>query len=68
MLLIDFHLGTVQACNEVAQKMFGYDLSELLGQNVKKLAAEPHRSNHDQYLKNYLTTGVAKVIMNNIRF
>ena len=53
--------GSVQAFNKSAQKIFGYDLSEILGQNVKVITG-PHKDNHDQYLLNYLETGVAKII------
>lgn len=53
--------GNVQAFNKSAQKIFGYDLSEILGQNVKIITG-PHKDKHDQYLKNYYDTGVPKVI------
>ena len=54
--------GTMQAFNDAASRMLGYDLSETLGQNVNKLMGAPHAARHDQYLRNYLETGVAKVI------
>ena len=42
--------------------MFGYDAAEVIGQNVKILMASPYQEEHDQYLTNYLTTGIKKVI------
>ncbi|MBC8337685.1 MAG: PAS domain S-box protein [Alphaproteobacteria bacterium] len=54
--------GTVQSINPAAETIFGYSESELLGQNVSMLAAEPYRSAHDRYLANYLTTNEPKII------
>ena len=34
----------------------------MIGQNVSMLAAEPHRSSHDRYLANYLTTHDPKIV------
>ena len=54
--------GIIQSCNPATLKLFGYERTELLGRNVKMLMPQAHSMQHDQYLKNYLTTGVAKVI------
>jgi len=54
--------GIVQAFNPAAEKLFGYALDEILGQNVKMICAPPHADKHDDYLKNYLTTRIPKVI------
>lgn len=56
------HCGTIKEANPATEKHFGYSLSELIGQNVKILMGEPDHNQHDQYLKNYLTTGIAKII------
>jgi PAS domain S-box-containing protein len=54
--------GTVESLNAAAEKMFGYTADEVQGQNVKMLMPSPYRGEHDQYLRNYQETGIAKII------
>ncbi|QDT89998.1 PAS domain S-box protein [Gimesia algae] len=54
--------GNIASINPAAQELFGYELEELQGQNVKMLMPEPWRSAQDSYLNAYLTTGQAKII------
>ncbi len=54
--------GIISFFNSSAQKLFGYHLKEVLGQNVKMLMPTEHSIKHDNYLSNYNTTKVAKVI------
>ncbi|NOQ13991.1 MAG: PAS domain S-box protein [Methyloprofundus sp.] len=54
--------GEIVRVNPAAQTMFGYCEEELMGQNITLLMPEPHRSLHDQYLQNYLSTGEKKII------
>jgi len=54
--------GTIQAFNPSAERLFGYRLGEVLGQNVNMLMPNPDRERHDGYLRHYLTTGEQKII------
>jgi two-component system sensor kinase FixL len=54
--------GIILRVNESTSRMFGYSQSELLGQNVSMLMPGPYRSQHDDYLRRYLSTGLKKVI------
>lgn len=54
--------GIIQSCNLTTKSMFGYCESELIGQNISILQPEPFRSEHDTYIKNYLTTGIKRII------
>jgi diguanylate cyclase (GGDEF)-like protein/PAS domain S-box-containing protein len=54
--------GIVQSVNPSTEQIFGYSPDEIIGQNVKMLMPEPHRSAHDQYLQNYHNTRQARII------
>lgn len=61
MIIID-HTGTIELFNAAAQRMFGYSVHEVIGQNIKMLMPEPYRKEHDQYLDNYMRTNQARII------
>ena len=61
MVVID-EQGTILSFSAAAERMFGYGESDLVGENVRILMPSPDRERHDQYLINYLTTGIRKII------
>ncbi|MDF1654269.1 MAG: PAS domain S-box protein [Coxiellaceae bacterium] len=52
----------VQSFNPAAEKMFGYRAEEVIGKNVKMIMPDKYSSHHEQYVQNYLDTGIKKVI------
>jgi PAS domain S-box-containing protein len=54
--------GTIQYVNPSAENLFGYGQNELLGKNVNCLMPENHKVNHDDYIRRYMETGVARII------
>jgi two-component system sensor kinase FixL len=54
--------GIVQSYGLSAERMFGWRPSEVLGRNVNMLMPEPFRSQHDDYLRRYLSTGEKRII------
>ncbi|HJP17532.1 MAG: hypothetical protein CMD96_04165 [Gammaproteobacteria bacterium] len=55
-------MGTIESANPAIEDMFGYSVDEVIGKNVSILMPEPYKSDHDDYLNNYLTTGQRKII------
>ena len=54
--------GKIHAFNDAASQLLGYSLLQVIGRNVKMLMPPKYAAEHDTYLKNYLTTGKAKLI------
>lgn len=61
LITIDAH-GIIATVNRATEQIFGWETHEMIGQNVNILMHEPNHSEHDAYLKNYLSGGPAKII------
>ncbi|WP_159441375.1 chemotaxis protein CheB [Desulfopila aestuarii] len=61
-LIVIEQSGKILSVNSAVVDYFGFSYSELIGSNVSILMAEPHKSNHDKYLKEYLKTGKTTII------
>ncbi len=61
MVVIDT-AGIMQSFSATAEKLFGYESPDVVGQNVSMLMPEPYRTQHDGYLSRYLTTGKRRII------
>ncbi|TWU21458.1 Sensor protein FixL [Novipirellula galeiformis] len=56
------HQGRIESCNPSGCVMFGYDESEIIGQNVSRLMPPSFATRHDDHLASYLQTGEKKII------
>ncbi len=54
--------GVIEDANPATEIVFGYQVEEVLGKNIKTLMPEPFRSGHDGYLSAYINTGIKKII------
>ncbi|MFO0877755.1 MAG: PAS domain S-box protein [Gemmataceae bacterium] len=61
ILTVDIE-GKILSANPATQRMFGITVEELIGQNVRVLMPEPHASQHDEYIQQYLRSGEKRVI------
>jgi PAS domain-containing protein len=61
IIIID-EQGTIENLNQAATELFGYQRDEIIGKSVNTLMPEPHRSKHDEYIRNYLGGAPARII------
>jgi PAS domain S-box-containing protein len=62
MIIITGDDKQVKFMNKAAEKMFEYDREQVVGNNILQLMPDSFARNHDQYVDNYMKTGVQKVI------
>ncbi|KAG2493479.1 hypothetical protein HYH03_008295 [Edaphochlamys debaryana] len=55
-------VGIIQMANKPLMKLFGYKKGELEGKNISILMPQPFSQRHNGYLRNYITTGKAKIL------
>ncbi|WP_273240632.1 PAS domain-containing sensor histidine kinase [Hyphomonas atlantica corrig.] len=61
MIVIDDR-GIIMAFSRAAETLFGYKSEDVVGENIKCLMTNTDQSHHDQYIRNYLTTGERQII------
>ena len=61
IITIDEH-GIIGTCSPTTEKILGFTVEEMIGQNVSMLMPPPDREKHDDYISHYVTTGEKKVI------
>jgi two-component system, LuxR family, sensor kinase FixL len=54
--------GLIEEFSPAAERLFGYSAQEVRSRNVSMLMPSPYRERHDTYMRNYLTTGVRRII------
>lgn len=54
--------GLIESANRAAERLFGYQASDMLGRNVSMLMPSPFQEEHDGYILRYRRTGVKKII------
>lgn len=61
LIVIDSR-GHIETFSRAAERMFGYQASEVMGRNVSMLMPSPYREEHDGYLERYKRTGEKRII------
>jgi two-component system sensor kinase FixL len=61
MIVID-EKGVIQSFSTAAERLFGHQAVEAIGQNVRTLMPAPYREGHDSYLQRYQNTGERRII------
>jgi PAS domain S-box-containing protein len=54
--------GCIETFNPAAQKLFGYDIEMVRGQNASMLLPLPHKAKHDGYIKHFVDGNPARII------
>ncbi len=54
--------GVIETFNDAAERMFGYAARKVIGRDIKVLMPPAYHEGHEVRLKNYIETGVKKII------
>jgi len=54
--------GSILSANAATKSLFGYEIKDLIGKNVRMLAAGVDRQRHDHYIQHHLETGEKRII------
>jgi PAS domain S-box-containing protein len=54
--------GMIATVNRATEHIFGWESSEIIGQNIRMLMPQPYRKNHDICLENYVNGTHADII------
>jgi PAS domain S-box-containing protein len=54
--------GIIQEVNETSTAVFGWKREEFIGRNIHMIMTSDVAASHNQYLQNYLQTGIKKMI------
>lgn len=54
--------GSILSFNPAAERVFGYEAADVIGEPVDMLMDEPYSSRHGTYMRQYMQTGKARII------
>ncbi len=54
--------GSIVQCNRATTETFGFGIEELLGRNIAVLMGAEDQNKHDQYMRSYIETGIARLL------
>lgn len=54
--------GIIQGVNPATCRLFGYEVEEMMGENISMLMPEPHKKSHDGYIGRYEKTRNPRII------
>ena len=52
----------IESANTATERLFGYKRTELIGRNINMLMPQPYSDRHDDYVQDYLKSGVKRII------
>ena len=61
VIMID-EVGTIESANPATGRLFGYEMNELIGANVRILMPPPDSVRHGDYIHRYLVSGRSQAI------